>query len=53
MPAGFDACRAAGGRVRTVTLSKDSYRHVCWKNGKSYPGYKKKKKSKSKSKPKR
>lgn len=49
MPAGFDACRAAGGRIRTVTLSKDSYRHICFKDGKSYAGYKKKKKKKAKS----
>jgi len=43
MPVAFEACVAAGGRVRTVKgkkygCSKGQYRHVCFLKGKSYLG---------------
>jgi len=38
MPAAFDACRKAGGKIRTVKPSAGTYLHVCVKNGKSTPG---------------
>lgn len=38
MPAAFDACVKAGGRVRTKRLSKGRYIHICFLKGKSYPG---------------
>jgi len=44
MPAGFDKCRAQGGKIRTKTLSGGRYLHFCVdKNGKTHPGYVKKK----------
>ena len=47
MPAGFDKCKAEGGRIRTMTLSKGRYMHVCWdKAGKSHAGEVKTKKKK-------
>lgn len=51
MPADFDKCRAAGGKIRTITgpgngLKKDEYAHVCVDSfGKSHKGYTKKAKS--------
>ena len=39
MPEAFERCRKAGGKIRTMSLGKDKYRHVCSLNGKSYPGY--------------
>ena len=39
MPAGFDNCRANGGRIRTKSLGGDKYMHVCFLGGKSFPGY--------------
>ena len=44
MPAGFDRCVKAGGRVRTKTLSGGRYMRICFLNAKSYPGHVKKKK---------
>ena len=38
-PAGFDMCQKKGGRIRTKTLSDGRYLHICFLNGKSYPGY--------------
>ena len=38
MPAGFEKCRRAGGRIRTKKLSKGRYMHICFLNGKSYAG---------------
>jgi len=38
MPAGFEKCRAAGGRIRTKTLSGGRYLHICYLDGKSFPG---------------
>ena len=54
MPAAFDACRKAGGRIRTISggtkqgkqmgLSSDEYVHVCIdKSGNMHRGYVKKK----------
>ena len=45
MPAGFDACRKGGGRIRTKKLSGSRYMHICFLNGKSYAGKVKKKSS--------
>ena len=39
MPKDFDACVAAGGRVRTKKVGKGKYIHLCWdKEGKSHAG---------------
>ena len=38
MPKEFDACRAGGGKVRTVQLKGGKYMHICILNGKSYKG---------------
>ena len=38
MPAAFEACRKAGGRIRTVKPSKETYMPVCIKGGKSHAG---------------
>ena len=46
MPAGFDKCRKAGGKIRTKKLGGGKYVHVCTLNGKSYRGYTKTKSSK-------
>lgn len=50
MPAAFDACVSAGGRVRTISgpdrhfgLSKGEYVHVCILRGKLVRGYVKQK----------
>lgn len=50
MPAEFDACRAAGGKIRTLTgpskkngLKADEYVHVCILRGKVVRGEIKKK----------
>lgn len=49
MPADFDACRRAGGKVRTKTLSGGRYMHICiYPSGKSVAGEIKRKKSKRK-----
>ena len=45
MPAGFDRCRKAGGRIRTEQIGDGKYRHVCWLDGKRHPGYVKTKQS--------
>jgi len=51
MPAGFDKCRANGGRVRTKSMGGNKYMHICFLNGKSYAGeVKTKKKAKKKKK---
>jgi len=44
MPAKFDACIRAGGRVRTKKLSGGRYQHICWIGGQSFAGEIKKKK---------
>jgi hypothetical protein len=38
MPHAFDSCVKKGGRVRTKSLSKGRYVHICFLNGKSYAG---------------
>lgn len=43
MPEAFEKCVKAGGRVRTKTLKGGKYVRICYKDGKSYPGYVKKK----------
>lgn len=45
MPAAFERCVKAGGRVRTKTLPGGKYMHICFLNGKSYPGEVKQKQS--------
>lgn len=48
MPASFDSCRKAGGKTRTVKgpdkqlgLESGEFMPVCIKDGKVFPGYKK------------
>jgi len=48
MPADFDHCVKKGGRVRTISLSKSKYVHVCYLKGKSYRGEVKVKKANKK-----
>jgi len=52
MPIQFTNCIKQGGRVRTKRINKDEYMHICFLNGKSFPGevkkYKKLNRSKSK-----
>ena len=45
MPEAFDKCRRQGGRIRTISgpnkmfgLGKGQYKHICFKDGHSYPG---------------
>jgi hypothetical protein len=38
MPADFKRCVKNGGRVRTKDLGGGKYMHICYKDGKSYPG---------------
>jgi hypothetical protein len=38
MPKEFDACRAGGGKIRTMTLKSGKYMHICVLGGKSYRG---------------
>lgn len=39
MPEGFEKCRKAGGRIRTVTPKAGTYIHICWdKSGKAHRG---------------
>ena len=38
MPEAFDACRRNGGKIRTKTLGKGKYMHICILGGKTYPG---------------
>lgn len=44
MPKSFTRCVKSGGKVRTKTLSKGRYMHICFKGGKSYAGEVKRKK---------
>lgn len=46
MPQAFDNCVEKGGEVRTKSLSKGKYMHICILNGKTHPGYVKMKKVK-------
>ena len=36
MPAGFDACRKGGGKIRTIQMKGGRYMHVCILEGKTY-----------------
>lgn len=33
MPKAFDNCRKAGGKIRTIRLSKTHYKHICIPKG--------------------
>jgi len=48
MPASFNSCIKNGGRVRTKNLGNNKYIHICFLNGKSYPGEVKTKKDTTK-----
>jgi putative hemolysin len=39
MPQAFENCRKNGGRIRTKSLKDGKYLHICYLNGKSFPGY--------------
>lgn len=39
MPADFDKCRRAGGKIRAKRINSKEYMHICVKGGKSYAGY--------------
>lgn len=38
MPKKFTRCVANGGRVITKRVNKDQYMHICYLDGKAYPG---------------
>jgi len=38
MPEDFEKCRAEGGKIRTKSLGKGRYMHICFKDGKSFAG---------------
>ncbi len=38
MPADFNACQKAGGRIRTITLKGGRHMRICYKDGKSFAG---------------
>ena len=44
MPYAFNKCVNGGGKVRTKSLKKGKYMHLCFKDGKTYRGEIKKKK---------
>ena len=44
MPAAFEKCVRENGKVRTISLGKNKYQHICIKNGKKYYGHIKTKK---------
>ena len=46
MPKAFLKCVAEGGRVRTKSLGKGKYIHICYSGSKSYAGEVKTKKKK-------
>ena len=48
MPKAFLKCVADGGKVRTIKLSDNKYRHICILGGKTYQGHIKTKKKKRK-----
>lgn len=50
MPKEFENCISAGGRVRTKSVGKGRYMHICFKNGKSFAGEVKVKKVKKNAK---
>lgn len=38
MPADFDKCVSAKGKVITKQVNKTQYIHICYRGGKSYSG---------------
>jgi len=38
MPEAFEKCANRGGRIRTKTLGKGKYMHICFMGGKSFAG---------------
>lgn len=38
MPAAFDKCVKAGGKVRTKDVGNNQYIHICFIGGRSYSG---------------
>ena len=46
MPKAFNQCVKNGGRVRTLKLGGNKYRHVCYLGGKKFLGHIKTKKKK-------
>lgn len=46
MPKGFLKCVTNGGKVRTIKLGGNKYRHKCTLNGKTFLGHIKTKKKK-------
>ncbi len=48
MPAAFDRCVKAGGKVRTQKMSGGKFRKICAINGQVFLGHVQKKKSKKK-----
>jgi len=46
MPKRFEACRKAGGRIRTKKLSGGRYQHICYIGNQSFAGEIHKKKAK-------
>ena len=47
MPAAFDKCRSKrNSRIRTKTLSKGRYVHICYDSAGAHPGHVKTKKGK-------
>ena len=46
MPQAFDKCVKNGGKVSTVKIGSNQYRHVCKLNGKIFYGHVKTKKKK-------
>ena len=38
MPEGFDACRAKGGKIRTIKPSANTYVPICYLGKKSFRG---------------
>jgi hypothetical protein len=50
-PKGFDECRRQGGKIKSVSVGKGKYMHICFLNGKSYKGEVKERKDKGHSSP--
>ncbi len=46
MPAEFDSCVRRNGRVRTIKVGKNKFKHICFIDGKSFAGETKTRKAK-------
>ena len=46
MPKAFEDCVRKGGKVRTIKLGTNKYRHICILKGKTYQGHIKTRKKK-------